>query len=58
MANSQAEMRARKVVRRLKEGMTEAERHAVADHVISQLKDGGDPWRLNDEAKPGSAPTT
>jgi hypothetical protein len=31
-------MRARKIVRGLKEGLTEAERYAVADQVISQLK--------------------
>jgi len=51
-------MRARKIVRGLKDRLTEAERYAVADHVVSQLKDGGDPWRLDDEAKPGSPPTT
>ena len=38
--------------------MTEDERHAVADHVVSQLRERGDPWRLDDEAKKGSAPTT
>ena len=26
---------------------------AVADHVISQLKERGDPWGLNEEAKGG-----
>jgi hypothetical protein len=30
----------------------------VADHVVSQLKDRGDPWRLDDEAKPQRGPTT
>jgi hypothetical protein len=30
----------------------------VADYVVGQLKRHGDPWRLNDEAKPGSGPTT
>jgi len=45
-------MRARKIVRGVKAGLTEDERYAVADHVVSQLKDGGDPWRLYDEAKP------
>jgi hypothetical protein len=24
--------------------------HAVADHVVAQLKERGDPWRLNSEA--------
>jgi len=50
--------RARKIVGGLKEGLNEDERFAVADHVISQLKERGDPWRLSDEAKPGSGPTT
>jgi len=50
--------RARKIVRGLKDGLTEDERYAVADHVVSQLKEHGDPWRLSDEAKPGNAPTT
>jgi hypothetical protein len=51
-------MRARKIVRGLKDGLTEEERYAVADHVVEQLKQRGDPWHLNDEAKRGSAPTT
>jgi hypothetical protein len=36
----------------LRHGLTEDERYAVADHVVAQLKDGGDPWRLADEAPP------
>ena len=32
-------MRARKVIRGLREGFTEAERYAVAYHVVSQLKE-------------------
>lgn len=51
-------MRARKVVRGLKDGLSEAERYAAADHVVAQLKERGDPWQLDDEAKPRSAPTT
>lgn len=51
-------MRARKIVRGLKDGLTEDERYAVADHVVSQLKEHGDPWRLSDEAQPKSGPTT
>jgi hypothetical protein len=50
-------IRARKIVRRLKQGLTEDERYAVADHVVRQLKERGDPWRLNEEqptAKPHS----
>ena len=37
---------ARKVVRGLKEGLTEDERHAVAEHVVRQLKERDDPWHL------------
>jgi hypothetical protein len=51
-------MRARKIVRGLKEGLTEAERYAVADQVVSQLKQHGDPWELSEEAKPTRGPTT
>jgi hypothetical protein len=41
--------RASKIVRGLKQGLTEDERYAVADHVVRQLKERGDPWRLNEE---------
>jgi hypothetical protein len=51
-------LRARKIVRGLKQGLTEEERHAVADHVVSQLQQHGDPWELSDEAKPRRGPTT
>jgi hypothetical protein len=44
--------RARKIVRGLKEGLTEAEGFAVVGHVVSQLQDGGDPWGLSEEAQP------
>jgi hypothetical protein len=50
--------RASKVVRGLKQGLTETERCAVADHVVCQLMERGDPWHLGDEAKRGDAPTT
>ena len=43
-------MRSRKIIRGLKEGLTEEERYAVADHAVAQLKERGDPWRLNEEA--------
>jgi hypothetical protein len=33
--------RASKIVRGLKAGLSEAERYAVADHVVAQLKDRG-----------------
>jgi hypothetical protein len=51
-------IRARKIVRGLKQGLSEDERYAVADHIVEQLRQRGDPWRLDDEAKPGRAPTT
>ena len=38
--------RSRKIIRGLKEGLTEEERFAVADHAVVQLKERGDPWRL------------
>jgi hypothetical protein len=50
--------RARKIVRGLNEAMTEDERYAVADHVVSQLKEHGDPWNLSEEARPKGGPTT
>ena len=42
--------RAVKIVRGLRQGLTEAERYAVADHVVGQLKERGDPWELTKEA--------
>jgi hypothetical protein len=39
----------------LKEGLTEEERYAVADHAVAQLKDHGDPWRLNEAATTANA---
>ena len=50
--------RARKIIRGLKDGLTEEERYAVANHVVAQLKDRGDPWRLNEEAPPAEPPST
>ena len=49
-------MRSRKIIRGLKEGLTEEERYAVADHAVAQLKERGDPWRLNEEATPTTEP--
>jgi hypothetical protein len=49
--------RASKIVRGLRQGLSEGERYAVADHVVRQLKERGDPWQLNEEqptAKPHS----
>lgn len=51
-------MRARKIIRGLKEGLTESERYAVADHVVAQLKARGDPWGLGEESKSESGHTT
>ena len=50
--------RAAKIVRGLRQGLSEDERYAVADHVVSQLQERGDPWHLEDEAKPARGPTT
>ncbi len=51
-------IRASKIVRGFRQALTEDERYAVADHVVSQLKENGDPWRLSDEARPKGGPTT
>jgi hypothetical protein len=50
--------RSRKIIRGLKEGLSEDERYAVADHAVAQLKERGDPWRLNEEARPAKPPST
>jgi hypothetical protein len=50
--------RSRKRIRGLKEGLTEEERYAVADHAVAQLKERGDPWRLNEEAPTAKPPST
>jgi hypothetical protein len=50
--------RSRKIVRGLKQGLSEEERYAVADHVVAQLKDRGDPWRLKEEAPTAKPPST
>jgi hypothetical protein len=50
--------RSRKIIRGLREGLTEDERFAVADHTVAQLKERGDPWRLNEEAPTAKPPST
>jgi hypothetical protein len=50
--------RSRKIVRGLKEGLTEDERFAVADHTVAQLKERDDAWRLNEEAPTAKPPST
>jgi hypothetical protein len=42
-------MRARKLVRGLRQGLSEDERYPVADDVIDHLQQHGDPWRLSEE---------
>ena len=43
---------ARKLVRGLREGLTEEERYRVADDVVDRLKQHGDPWRLSENLPP------
>jgi hypothetical protein len=43
---------ARKLVRGLRQELTEEERYRVADDVVHQLKQHGDPWRLSEELPP------
>ena len=50
--------RSRKIIRGLKQGLTEEERYAVADHAVAQLKECGDLWRLNEEARTAGPPST
>jgi hypothetical protein len=42
-------MRARKLVRGLRLGLTEDERFLIADDVVHRLQEHGDPWRLSEE---------
>jgi hypothetical protein len=42
-------MKARKIVRGLRQGLTEDERFAVADAVVGRLKEHGDPWKLSED---------
>lgn len=41
--------RARKLVRGLRQGLTEEERFLVAEDVVHQLQQHGDPWALSQE---------
>jgi hypothetical protein len=41
-------------VRGFRTELTEEERYRVADDVVHQLKQHGDPWRLSDEFPPPS----
>jgi hypothetical protein len=49
---------ASKIVRGLRQALTERERYAVADHVVAQLKGHGDPWHLSEEARPNKGAST
>ena len=40
-------MRARKLVRGLRHGLSEDERYLIADDVVPRLQAHGDPWRLS-----------
>jgi hypothetical protein len=42
-------MRARKLVRGLRQGLSEEERYVIADDVVHRLHQNGDPWRLSEE---------
>jgi len=44
--------RARKLVRGLRQGLSEDERYLIADDVVDQLKQHGDPWDLSRELPP------
>jgi hypothetical protein len=41
-------IKARKVVRGLREGLSEPERFAVADAAVQCLQEHGDPWKLSE----------
>ncbi len=43
---------ARKLVRGLRQGLSEEERYRVADDVVQRLQQHGDPWRLADDLPP------
>ncbi len=45
-------MRARKLVRGLRQGLSEEERYLVADDVVQRLQQHGDPWRLSEDLPP------
>src|SRR5512135_2212956 len=47
--------RARRLVRGLRQGLTEDERYLVADDVVKPLQQHGDPWRLSEELPEATA---
>ena len=44
-------IRARKVVRGLRQGLTEQERYEVADAAVYEMQKFGDPWRLSEPVR-------
>ena len=48
-------IRAVKVVRGLRQGLTDDERFAVADDTVKEMKRYGDPWKLNEDLPPPMA---
>jgi len=42
-------MRARKLVRGLRQGLSEDERYLIADDVVHRLQQHGGPWRLSED---------
>jgi hypothetical protein len=43
---------ARKLVRGLRQELSEEERYRVADDVVHRLQQNGDPWRLSEDLPP------
>jgi hypothetical protein len=41
-----------KVVRGVREGLSEEERYAAADKAVDQIRQHGDPWKVNEENPP------
>jgi hypothetical protein len=39
----------RKLVRGLRQGLSEEERYQIADNVVQRLQQHGDPWRLSEK---------
>src|SRR5262245_12179727 len=50
--------RARKIVKGLSQGLTQAERQAVAAAAVDELRRDGDQWKLNEELPKGEVHST
>jgi hypothetical protein len=59
-AEAGAKARARKLVRGLRQALTEDERFQIAHDVVHQLRQHGDPWALSQElpSRTGKAHST